>query len=93
MIYFKTSVHQEHVRPPESSKFKQRFRKNNDVIEAKRLLNLSFDFRSDVNGLSINARTIDIAIYTITTLIFIKKNKNAPIPNKDRIDFKIDFVN
>ena len=68
-------------------------RKNNDVIEAKRLLNLSFDFRSDVNGLSINARTIDIAIYTITTLIFIKKNKNAPIPNKDRIDFKIDFVN
>tara|TARA_B100001175_G_C19070908_1_gene431276 strand:+ start:100 stop:441 length:342 start_codon:yes stop_codon:yes gene_type:complete len=66
---------------------------NKDPIDEKRLLNLSFDFRNDENGLNINVRIIDIIIYITTDLTLIKNIANRVINASEKTDFKIDFVN
>ena len=66
---------------------------NKDPIDEKRLLNLSFDFRNDENGLSINVRIIDIVIYMITDLTLIINIANRVINASEKTDFNIDFVN
>tara|TARA_B100000427_G_C15144885_1_gene436075 strand:+ start:344 stop:592 length:249 start_codon:yes stop_codon:yes gene_type:complete len=66
---------------------------NKDTIDEKRLLNLSFSFRNDENGLNIKVRIIDIVIYMITDLTLIRNIANRVINASEKTDFKIDFVN